>query len=161
LIVSSSTNATVRIADHQSQHQGQQLQARLGGGDALHQLQVERQHRDGPEHADTDQRVDAQAEAERRGLEQAHRDQRVVLHLELHEDERGDTDQADRDQPQDPDREPAPDTALFGHDQDRHDTDDEGQCAPPVDTVVAPDVGDAQDAGGAGEEASDQRTDHR
>ena len=84
--------------------------------------------------------------AKLRFLNMPQRQQRVVLVGPLGEDEGDQPDDADGVAEQRPAGVPAPDAALLGDDQQRHQADDQRQRAGPVDAVVAAGVRQVQHA---------------
>ena len=117
---------------------GMRVRPGLGGGLALDDLQVQRQRRQTAEHAEADHGVGGGAHRERAVAEQVQRQDGVGLGVPLGQDERRDTEHADDVAGHRPRGVPAPDAALLGDHQQRHQRDDERQRTRVVDLVVDP-----------------------
>ena len=173
--------------DDQPAHQRQHAQPRAGRRDALHDLQVEGQHRDAAEHRHADDEADRRGEAEDGVAEEAQRQQRVVADRALGRDEPEQAEHADRVTGEGAGRTPAPVAALLGDHEERDEADDQCEGARHVDAMRTPEVRDVQrvphdderheadrdvdqehpapardgeDARRAGEEPPDDRPDH-
>ena len=83
---------------------------------------------------------------ERRAHEQLERDQRGVAHGLLDDDERDDAERAERVAGERAERAPAPLAALLGHDEQRHEREDDGRGTPPVDAHAVTSVRNVQEA---------------
>jgi hypothetical protein len=129
--------------------------------------------------------IEHRGHRKRRVLEQLQRDESVVTHELLADDERGDAQSTDDVAGDGVERVPAPVAALLGDQQQRHEGDDDGRGPPPVDAHLATcaDVqeaqhhgqrddadrkvdeedpapsGDEEDLVGSGEEPADERAD--
>ena len=127
---------------------GMRVRPACGRGLALDDLQVQRQRREAAEHAQADHRVGGRAHRERAVPEQVQRQDRVGLGVPLGQQERPDAEHTDHVAGHRAGRVPAPDAALLGDHQQRHQRDDERERARVVDLVVdAPQRGQVQHAG--------------
>ena len=113
----------------------------------MHDLHVERQHHHGAEHRHADD--DGGDDGDRHGTvaEDAQRDEGLVLHLRLGEDESDEAEDADGEAGDRLARTPAPRASLLGDGQQRHEADRERDGAPVVDAVVLTRVLEVQGAG--------------
>jgi hypothetical protein len=174
--------------DHEAEDHRQGREARLGRGEALDDLHVERDREHRAEHPEADEHAEHRGRREHTGAEELQRDDRVVLHHRLDDDERDEADDSGRVAGDRADRGPPPVTALLGHQEQRDERDDDRGGAEPVDPDPVgaelgqvqeaehhsegddPDrhvdeedpapAGDEEDLRCAGEQAADQRAEH-
>ena len=144
--------------NHEPQNHREHLETALGGSGSLDELEVQGNGHHCTEHAKTDEDAEDRGHGEGLRFKHLQRDQGVVTHGALNQDESNGAENPQAVAEEGCGRIPAPLATLFGNDQEGNRCRDNGGRAPPVDAHATVRGGKVQEAqhDGEGDEADRQ-----